>query len=81
MVVGRLMTGYAFPRFKTEIESVVIPITLFQEIDDPQALNIMLETSVVFHQFVQFLLARMTERRMPKIMRISNGLAQVFVQT
>jgi hypothetical protein len=40
-----------------------------------------LETTVVLHQFVEHLFTRVTERRMPKVVRQRDALREIFIQS
>ena len=50
-------------------------------VDDPQRLQIVLETSIIAHTCIKAILTRMTERRMAEVMSQADCFSQHLVQT
>ncbi len=75
----------AFACLETEIQAIELRILLFQVVDHPQALQVMLETFarriVLLQRPVQRLLAGVAERCVSEIVRQRNGLDQILVQS
>lgn len=70
----------AFQCFPGEVEAGKIRVMAFVFGDDAQRLDIMVESAVGFHNLAQAAFAGMAERRMPQIMRQSNGFAEFFIE-
>ncbi len=75
----RAMLEDAFSGFKAQVQPVVIGVALFQFIDHPQALKVVLKALVVAHAVVQGVLPGVTKRGVPQIVGQGNGFHQVFV--
>ena len=78
-ILQRAMLEDALPGFKREIEAVVGGVSLFQAIDHPQTLQVVLKPTKRLHAFVERILPRMTKRGMPQIMRQRDGLHQILI--
>ena len=78
-ILQRTMLEDAFPGFKREIEAVVGGVSLFQAIDHPQTLQVVLKPTKRLHAFVERILPRMAKRGMPQIMRQRNRLHQILI--
>jgi hypothetical protein len=76
----RAMLENALARLEAKVQAVKLRVALFERIDHPQALQVVLKTTVLRHAGVERVLASMTERRMPQIMRQCDGLHQVFIE-
>ena len=76
-ISGALQTFTHFPR---EVQAREIGVLALDDLDDAQALHVVLEASVLIHQLIQYLLAGMAERRMAEVVRQRDGLREVFVQ-
>ena len=63
-----------------EVQATKSRIALFQQIDDPQALAVVVESPVVAHQLRQHALARVTEWRVAEIVGEDHGFRQFFVE-
>ena len=74
------MLRQAFANFPCKIETREIGIFLFQFLDDAQALAVVFETAVAFHQAIQNRLAFVTEWGMTEIVRQCDGLRQIGIQ-
>ena len=74
------MLEHAFATLECEIEAGEIGIALFELIDNAQRLQIVLETSVFPHAFVERILASVSERGVSEVMREANGLGQGFIE-
>ena len=70
----------SFTGLETQIQPFEGGIALLQHIDDTQRLQVVLEAAVVFHAFVERVLAGVAEGRMPEVVRQRNGFDQVFVE-
>ena len=79
-VVERAVLQDSLARFEHQIQSIESAVALLEGVDHAQALQIVLETTMLAHAIVQGILAGMTERRMAEIVRQRNRLDQVFVQ-
>ena len=66
--------------FESEIDPVESGIPFLQDIDHTQALEIVLEAPLLFHQLVHHAFPGMTEGRMPQIVGQHDGLGKIFVQ-
>jgi hypothetical protein len=53
---------------------------LFDELDDAQALHIVLKAAVPAHEAIQHFLAAMAERRMAEIVGEGDRLGEIFIQ-
>ena len=75
----------AFARLEAEIESVEAAVTLFENIDHAQRLQVVLEAGtfgiVALKAGIQRILPRMTKWCMTQIVRQSDSFNQVFVKT
>src|SRR5687767_4073978 len=80
LVVAGEMLDEPFADFPGEVESGEARVFLFQEIDDAQALAVVLEPAMVFHERVEGGLAFVAEGRMAEVVRERNGFGKVFVQ-
>ena len=70
----------AFPHFERQVQARKIRIRIFEQVDHAQALLVVIETAVVHHAFREHLLARMSERRMPEIVREGDCFREILVQ-
>src|SRR4051812_46639463 len=70
----------AFTSFPREIQPRKTRILLLQLLDGAQAMPIMLESTLPFHQPVEHSFALMPERRVAQVMSQRNRLSQIFVQ-
>ena len=82
----------ALPGLEGQVQAIKCRVALFQRIDHPQALQVVLEAPVHlvgqwlirargFHRRVERILAGMAEGRVAQIVGQGNRLDQVFVQT
>ena len=71
----------AFPRFVHEVEPVEGGVAFFEEVDDAQGLEVVLEAAVFFHAGVEGILPRVAKGGVAQIVREGNGFGKVFVQT
>ena len=69
----------AFADLERQIQTRVIRIRRFQQLDHTQALPVMVEAAVFSHALREHLFARMSEGRVAEIMRESNRLRQILV--
>ena len=79
MVVGGVMLGQAFADFPGQIQAGKIRIFLLELLDDAEAVLVVLETAVAFHQTRQDGFAFVAERRMAEVMRERDGFRQIGV--
>src|SRR6266404_5778269 len=79
-IVVRTMLQYSFAAFEAQVQSVEIGVVLFELIDHPQGLQIVLEAAEIDHAFIQCVLSGVPERRMPEIMREADRLGQPLVE-
>src|SRR5262249_8003871 len=70
----------AFPRLEAQVQSVEQCVTLLQHIDHAQRLQVVLEAAMGSHAFVECILAGMSERGVPQIVRQSDCLREILVQ-
>src|SRR3970040_1870576 len=56
-------------------------VALLEQIDDTQRLQVVLEPSELAHAFVERILARVAEGRMPEVVREAHRFDEVFVET
>ena len=63
------MLQHAFAALERQIEAREVRITFLELIDDPQRLQVVLETAVFPHAFVERILAGVTERRVSEVVR------------
>ena len=80
MIIGGVMLGQAFAHFPRQIQAGKIRIFLLQFLDDAQAVAVVLEAAVAFHQARQHRFALVAERRMAEVVRQRDGFGQVGVQ-
>ena len=66
--------------FMAEIEAGEFRVARLDHVHDAQALCIVIESAVPAHQFIERLLPRVAERRMPEVVRERDGLGEVFIQ-
>ena len=79
VVVAGEMFGEAFADFPGDVQAGEARVFLLDEIDDAEALAIVLEAAVFLHEFIEGSLAFVAERRMAEVVREGNGLGEVFV--
>ena len=75
------MFQYAFAGFKAQIQTVKLRVALFQTVHHAQALQVVLETAVSGHAFVQRVLPGVTKRCVAQVVRQGDGFDQIFMQT
>ena len=63
----------AFARLEHQVEAVEGAVALFQQIDDAQALQVVLEAAVLLHAVVQRILAGMAEGRVAEVVGQRDG--------
>lgn len=80
MIVAGEMFDEAFAAFPGEIEAGEGGVFLFEFFDDAEALLIVLETAVIFHEPVENHFAFVTERGVAEVMGESDGFGEIFVQ-
>jgi hypothetical protein len=81
---ARIFQGTVFKNslagFEAQIESVEGGVTLFEQIHDPQRLQVVLKTAIRCHAFVKGVLAGVTKRCMTEIMCERDGFHQIFIK-
>src|SRR3990172_5390445 len=70
----------ALAGFESQIQAAKWSVLLFQHVDDPQRLQIVLKTTISAHAVVQRTLSGVPEGRMPQVMRQRDGLRQILVE-
>ena len=80
MIVGGAVLDQTFADFPGQVQAGKIRIFLFQFLDNAQAVPVVLETAMPFHQAREHRFALVAERRMPEVVRQRNGLRQVLIQ-
>jgi len=70
----------SFTGLETEIEAIKSGVALLQQVNRPQALQIVFEAAMTAHAFVERLLAGVTEGRVTKVMRQRNSFGKIFVE-
>ena len=75
------MADERFADFKGEIQAGKFGITLFEIIDAPQAVEIVIEPAEIEQAGMQRFLARMAERRMADVVGEGDDFRQVFIQS
>ena len=82
--VGRQETGLmlfqTISRLPGEVQPRELGITLFQYLDDAQALLVMFESAVRLHHLIHRSLACMAKRRVTQVMGQRNGLGEILIQ-
>src|SRR5437899_4740278 len=81
MIVTGVMLDQTLAHFPTQIQTGEEGIFLFDFLNDAQAMPIMFEAAVFFHQAVQDHLSFMTEWRVPQVVSQSNRFSEIFVQS
>ena len=81
--VGKLpvVLAESLKNLEGKVESALLGIALFQQIDDAQALGIVVKAAMILHKEVERFLPGMTERRMAEVVGKSDRLGQVLVET
>ncbi len=75
------MLDDAFAHLEGQVEPGEIQIPLLELLDDPQGMEIVVESSAVrAQQLIELVLARMAERRMADVVNQRQGLGQIGVQ-
>ena len=80
MVVGGVVLHQSLADFPREIQAGEPRILLLQLLDDAEAMAVVLEATVLAHEPVERLLARVSEGRMAEVVREGDGLGQVLVE-
>ncbi len=80
VAIEYIVLHQAFPRLPRQVQTGEVGVFLFKFLDDAQAVAIVLEATVVFHQATQNRLSFVAKRRMAEIMREGDGFGEVFVQ-
>jgi hypothetical protein len=80
MVKGAVVFPQSLQHFVGEVETRLLGIALLEHLDDPQALPVMIESPVIFHQAVERLLSRVAEGGVPEVMGKGDRLGQVLVE-
>ena len=76
------MLDDALANFKGEIQTPKIEVPLLELFDDPQRMQIVIETAALFaHQFVKFAFAGVAEWRMTDVMDKSERFGKLGVQS
>ena len=52
----------AFPGFESEVETIELGVAFFQQIHYAQGLDVVLETAIILHAFIERILAGVAER-------------------
>src|SRR6266403_1204822 len=78
-VVRRAVLQNALARLEAKVQTIERAIALFQFIDDPERLKVVLEATELPHTIVQRILASMTEGRMPQIVCERDRFDQILV--
>jgi hypothetical protein len=76
-----IMLPEALKNLVGQIESRLLGVTLLECLDHAEALVVMVESAMIFHQTVQSFLAGMSERGVSEIVGQSDGLSQILVET
>ena len=79
-VFCRTVFDDSFAGFEAEIQSFERRVTLFEQIDDAQTLQVMFKAATIAHATMQRLLSGVAEGRVSEIMRQRDGFDQIFVQ-
>jgi hypothetical protein len=66
-------------RLEHQIQTIESSVALLQLVDDAQGLEVMLESVMFYHAFVECILTGMTEGRMSKIVGKSDRFGQVII--
>ena len=69
----------SFAALEGEIQSGKAGVTLLELVDDSQRLQVVLEPAVFAHAFIERVLAGMSKRRVPEIVRQADGLGEGLV--
>jgi hypothetical protein len=81
--VGKLpvVLAESLKNLEGKVESALLGIALFQQLNDAQALGIVVEAAMILHEEVEHFLPGMTERRMAEVVSQRDRLGQVLVET
>src|SRR6266853_6026628 len=74
------MFSQTFQYFKREVQTRKIWIRIFEQLDHPQTLAVVIESAVSAHTFGQHLFSGVAKRRMAQVVGERNGFRQVLVQ-
>lgn len=80
VIVTGEMFDETFAAFPSEIEAGEGGVFLFEFFDDTQALLVVFEAAVIFHEPVENHFAFVTERGVAEVMGESDGFSEIFVQ-
>src|SRR6266436_8890602 len=73
------MLDDSLAHLETQIESAKIRIANLDPIDGAQALRVVIEAAVRRHQLVEHFLARVTEGRVPQVVRQCDRLCKLLI--
>ena len=77
----RAMLQNALARLKCQIQTIKCGVALLQPIDHPQALQIVFESAKGPHAFIERILTSMPKWSVAQVMRKTDGLDQIFIQS
>ncbi len=72
----RAVLQNTLPRFEHQIQAGKVGVTLFELVDDPERLQVVLEAAEGAHAGIECVLAGMAERRMAQVVREADCLGQ-----
>ena len=67
-------------RLRGEVQAGRISVPLLEQVDHAKTLPVVIEAALVAHQLAENALSRVTERRVPEVVRERDRLGEVFVQ-
>jgi len=74
------MFEHPFTGFKAQIQPIKIGVALFEFVHHPQALQVVLKTTVFGHARVECVLSCMAKRCVAQVVCQRNGFDQIFIQ-
>ena len=63
----------ALSRLEHQVQAGEVCVLGFEHVHDPQRLQVVFKATEIAHARVEFILASVAERRMPKVMGKANG--------
>src|SRR6476661_8634510 len=74
-VAQRAVLQNAFACFEREIKTVECGVALFEEVNDAETLQVVLEPAIRFHALIERVLSRVAKRGVTEIMREGYGFS------
>jgi ADP-ribose pyrophosphatase len=78
---GVLVFAQPFQDLEGEVEAGKVGVALLEQLDDSDALFVMVESAVIGHKLIERGLTGVSEGWMPEVMRQGDGLGEIFVES